>query len=421
MPIDYSKIPTEDLNALSNDDLGRVSTETLKMLATIEDTPKVADTPLYQSIMRRLSPYVRPALEYGGAVAGGIAGTPLSPAGSVAGAGLGYAMGRQGANIYDQVAGIKDPQGLLSEAGNAAQDVLVGAGMEMGGQGAGALLQKAGRAIVESGIPRRLYARSLRTPINETWKKALPGEDFTKREMVVKTGYEGQVLPNNAGLSTAIKRTKQIEGNVHQIVGDLTKQGGNDTSIYKLVDEGMGSTYGKAQYSTKDGTANALDSLRNRVIKMGGVKSSLNPNQLQALKQEFWKDINWDRTKNIVDPNGRLTEDAIHGIGNAAMRRLEELAPELHQLNKKQGAYIDLQKAIEHTVARYENLNIGGLQAMILALKNVGLAALEVATGTPTFKAKLAFTLGKIGRGKVGAELTKAGIYAATRGVERSF
>ncbi len=409
----------------------------------------IKESPLYQRVLQRVTPYARPALEYGGAVGGAVLGAPAGPAGAIAGTGLGYAIGRQGANALEQLAGQRQPQDALTEISNTGKDFVSGTGMEMGGQVAGAALQGVGNAIVESGIPQRIYARALRTPINETWKRAMPGADFTRREAAVQTGYGGEIVPNNAGLATAIKRTEEIGNDVKRTVQELTatseamkktgvtagspsgnpvqrgwedviKEGrvpqkGYDTNVYDLVNEGMAGVNAKAVFSTKEGTRDSLNALRNRVVKMGGTSASLNPSQLQTLKQELWNDVNWDRTKQIVDPNGRLTEDAIHGIGNAAMKQLEHMAPELKYLNKKQGAYIDLQKAVEHTIARYENLNVGGLQAMILALKNVGLAATEVVMGTPTFKAKLAFTLGRIGQGGVGREVVKASMLGMTR------
>jgi len=73
------------------------------------------------------------------------------------------------------------------------------------------------------------------------------------------------------------------------------------------------------------------------------------------------------------------------------MKTLEAMHPDIKELNKKTAAYIALKQAVEHSIARYDNLNVGGLQAMILALRNVGLAALEVVSGTPTVKARMAF------------------------------
>lgn len=60
-----------------------------------------------QRVMKAAAPYVRPALEFGGMIAGGILGTPADvatgPAGTLLGAGLGYAGGRKMADVYEQI------------------------------------------------------------------------------------------------------------------------------------------------------------------------------------------------------------------------------------------------------------------------------------------------------------------------------
>ena len=51
----------------------------------------------------------------------------------------------------------------------------------------------------------------------------------------------------------------------------------------------------------------------------------------------------------------------------------------------------------QYTIARYENTNAVGIGAKILSIRNVGLAALDLVTGTPTMKAKLAIAIKNAG------------------------
>jgi hypothetical protein len=89
---------------------------------------------------------VRPSLEFGGMLAGGVAGTPAGPAGNVAGAGLGYAAGK---NIADQL--FSEPGTLGEELVETGKDVVTGAAMEAGGAVLGKALPwvfgKAGEAF----------------------------------------------------------------------------------------------------------------------------------------------------------------------------------------------------------------------------------------------------------------------------------
>lgn len=79
--------------------------------------------------------YMRPVLELGGMVAGGMLATPASigtfnPAPTIAGAGLGYAAGATAADIYEN----RPPEDILTEIGTTGKRFVEGTGMEMGGQ-----------------------------------------------------------------------------------------------------------------------------------------------------------------------------------------------------------------------------------------------------------------------------------------------
>lgn len=87
-----------------------------------------------KSAARAASPYYRPVMETGGAMVGGIVGAgggiPTGPgavATGAAGAGLGYAMGREGADLLDNFAGIKERGSLGEELIESGKDVAVGA------------------------------------------------------------------------------------------------------------------------------------------------------------------------------------------------------------------------------------------------------------------------------------------------------
>jgi hypothetical protein len=109
------------------------------------DKPKEKPKTTGQRIAGAVAPYVRPVLEAGGAVGGGIVGAgsglltgpgavAASPIGAVVGSGLGYAAGRSAANALDQYAGNRDPVSPTNMLKETGKDVLTGAAMEAGGQ-----------------------------------------------------------------------------------------------------------------------------------------------------------------------------------------------------------------------------------------------------------------------------------------------
>lgn len=402
--VDYSKIPTEDLQALQDGNIEKVSTNTLLMLQASQNQSKPTEPAPQQSFLESITPsrqtiagLARPALEYGGMLGGGALGLPAGIPGAIAGAGLGYAGGRQAANGVDQMLLGTKPPDMLTQVANAGKDFAGGSLMEMGGGIAGNLLQRGGQAIADSGLPKWLYSKAMKTPLSAEWKATIPTKEYTKREMVIQKGMEGDIKPNELGKAKVINRIDEIQNDVSSIVSKLKEQGGADTNVYDLAGA-LDPLRGKAGMA-RDGAGanNALDVLHNEVIAKGGAGAKLDPVQLQTLKQEFYKDVNWDFTKQVVKDNGRFTEAGTKAIAGKAMERLEELAPELAYLNKKQSYYIDLQKAIEHTIARYENTNAVGLGAKIMSVRNIGMAALDIITGTPTMKATLALALKKAG------------------------
>ncbi|CAB5187464.1 hypothetical protein UFOVP161_52 [uncultured Caudovirales phage] len=103
-----------------------------------------------------IRPYVAPALEAGGAIAGGalgaVAGTfgagPVgTAAGGVAGAGLGYGIGKEAMQLADVYLGGKAPRVGAAQVVEPVQNILEGATMEVGGQLAGRALGAGVQAV----------------------------------------------------------------------------------------------------------------------------------------------------------------------------------------------------------------------------------------------------------------------------------
>jgi hypothetical protein len=414
---DYSKIPTEDLQALQDGNLESVSTKTLLSLQ-MQNRPEPSFMERITPSPQTISNYVRPGLEYGGMLAGGVLGAAGGLPGGIAGAGLGYAGGRQAANVADQFLLGKQSPDPVTLAGQAGRDFVGGTQMEMGGGIAGNLLQRGGSAIANSGLPEWLYSRAMKTPMSESWKRTIPTKEWTKREKVLETGMADEIKPNALGKQDVVNRISEINNQVRTTIDDLTQanmaSGMLDTNVYGLI-KALDPLKARAMMARDSSLAGgAIKGIETEVISKGGVNSRLNPSQLQMLKQEFYKDIDFDMTKKVVNENGRFTTDATKAIAKKAMERLEEIAPELAVLNKEQGYYIDLQKAIEHTIARYEGTNAVGIGAKIMSVRNIGLAALEVVSGTPSFKASLAFALKKAGTMQA-RNIGKAALLLGTR------
>lgn len=355
-----------------------------------------------QGLLRKITPYARPALEYGGMLGGSaITGGPVTPTG-IAGGALGYAGGKSVANVLEQLAGQKQPKDLLTEAANAGKDVVQGTedmmagpviGKALGGLGRGAnwVLSK---ITGEPDAARWLMSKALRTPLDASWKRVLPGEDFTKRAAVVDESLAKEIYPDERGLKQVVSKIAETDKAVGEEVVRLTKQGGLNTPTSVLRDE-LKALRKDAWYS-KNGPKNIaeIDALDADIVRMGGTKSALTPQELHTVKQQLYRDANYERAKPLLNNNGRFNEEATKKIAHTAMTKLEEMAPDvIGPLNKTEGLYLDIKKAVEETISRYDRADIAGFGAKVLAVKNLGLAALEMITGTPSMKARIAFAI----------------------------
>jgi hypothetical protein len=95
-----------------------------------------------QRVYQAARPFVAPLLEAGGAIGGGLLGTPMGPAGIVGGAGLGYGIAKEGLELADVAMGMKAPRQGAAQVVEPVRNVLEGATFEAGGRVAGPLLAK---------------------------------------------------------------------------------------------------------------------------------------------------------------------------------------------------------------------------------------------------------------------------------------
>jgi hypothetical protein len=112
-----------------------------------------------QRVYQAARPFVAPLLEAGGAVAGGLIGTPMGPAGIVGGAGLGYGIAKEGLEMADVAMGMKAPRQGIAQVAEPVRNVLEGATFEAGGRVAGPLIaQGVGKLVDLRQIPKNKAA-----------------------------------------------------------------------------------------------------------------------------------------------------------------------------------------------------------------------------------------------------------------------
>lgn len=112
-----------------------------------------------QNLWQTARPYIGPTVEAGGAIGGGLLGTPMGPPGTVAGAGLGYGIAKELLELGDVYLGDKTPRQGAAQVIEPVRNVLEGATFEAGGRVVVPLIAK--------GISASLSAASRQIPKNK--------------------------------------------------------------------------------------------------------------------------------------------------------------------------------------------------------------------------------------------------------------
>jgi len=160
---------------------------------------------------------VRPALETGGLIGGGIIGTPGGPILQVTGAGLGYAAG---ASIADVLYGKHGD--LKEEALKTGKNIVIGGSYEAGGQSLGVIIGSAYYGVKKG---NKWIFNKIAEPIKRTFSQK--AAEKAAGEVIIANTSNGAIYAKNA--KEAAELEKKIPG-LKFTVGQRTR----DPNIIKL-------------------------------------------------------------------------------------------------------------------------------------------------------------------------------------------
>ncbi len=144
---------------------------------------------------------VKVGLETAGLLGGGLLGTVAGPAGTVAGAGLGYAGARAVGRLGEELLGYEKPTAPLQTGIRTVKDIATGGAMEAGGQIVPKVIGMVGEKVLAPTLGRLTGAG---TPaIKESIKG---GEQFTKAMRGKITGEE--IVENARGALNVMKESR---------------------------------------------------------------------------------------------------------------------------------------------------------------------------------------------------------------------
>jgi len=324
------------------------------------------------------------AMKYGmGAIGGFVGGVP--------GGILGYGAGAELADLYS---GTKKPgvPGLIQ----SAEHLKTGAEQELGGRIIPGAIGGVTKAISESNIPSRFYQSAVKLPLSSKWTKILPGKEISQREVATRAGIEAKIRPSAYGAEKVASLERQTRQAVDDIFSSSVTKSGPFISRDEIIDKGLKKAYANATKASDPVKAKEIvDEIAN------GFRNHpefIRADDLNAIKRQIWTEIKWGSAES-TQLRSQLVPDAKKGIGHAAKEALEEIYPDLKEINAKDGAYIALKEAIERAAGRIRNRDLIGLDTKVLFLPHLWPAAIVNATiGHPQVKSQLAFTLNKIQR-----------------------
>jgi hypothetical protein len=371
-----------------------------------------------QSIPRRIAGQVAPYLPMAGMVGGAVLAAPVNlvapGVAEAAGAGLGYLAGKQGEKLLQGYAQNQPLPTGGQMAKQAVQQTPEAATIGMAGPVMGKVtevgLNTAAKGL--DAISKRMYESILKIP-----PRAVP---TYLRNKAVMAGLEGQYTATRGGFAKLSDDIIAVNQKIADQVAKNPEDRINVQVILNRIEELKQMYKGTANFRQ---IADNINFLRNSWLEQYMKDGSFEMTGQQAqdaklaihrlFKQKYGKtNVQWSHEE-------FQTNEA---IAKGLRQELTRIYPELAQLNAKDSAMLELQKALSGSVNRTRNWDvvglvdlIGGSLGALAGRKEEGpygeyggaLTGLMVtrALRSPYVMSRLAFALSKVARARLGPAL----------------
>jgi len=318
----------------------------------------------------------------------------------------------------------KDPVGVLADAAT----LFTGAGSAVRGVGVAGnigILAKAGKAVSEAGaameplnVARSIAALPLKlipekVPVHMYQSAVKFGTTLSgkEREAVTRTALkaENQIMPTAKGME---KLREMIDG-YNAKVNELINQSAQSGAVISVNDLYAGLRNLKNQFRRMSDEPLEWERAFNQVRQQWGKSLSIGatrtPEEVQKIKTMIYKDLESFYEKQKATP---AKVELRKAIARNARESLEIIIPEIKQLNRKEGALIELWDAVESKANRISNRDLIGIGLPVKMGTGSGIgymfggttgAAVGTAIGfalgifdTPQVKAKIALVTSRL-------------------------
>ena len=241
-----------------------------------------------------------------------------------------------------------------------------------------------------------------------------------QRTQMVQTLLDGEYMPTKKGVDALNDRVNTINNEIDTSIDsipeleNMTPREDLLSNIPAVMNDFAGSSHAFPEVNRK-----AINSVQDRFMaqpetefmEAANVAPALTPRAVQDLKKNLYQDIKWD-SSNMKD-KPLAENEAMRAIAQSAKERVEQLTPNVKDLNKELGALLEVRDPFNQSTNRISNRDVMGIGIPIKA--TVGgvtggaggalLGGLVGAVDTPTFKPRIANRLNKMGKRSFGDTL----------------
>jgi hypothetical protein len=226
-------------------------------------------------------------------------------------------------------------------------------------------LAKSGRVIPQA-LPEKLLESAL---------KFRPSIKPAQRANMTRTALREGIMPTVSGLQKITDKLNVLDTGLDSIIDSATASGRTIpkkaifTKLKQLrKDLGGAKIDASADLRVIDKMAREFDQNLKRINK-----SRLTPRELQTLKTDAYKRINFDVTQGQA---GFAKQETRKAIAKGAKESIEAIDPSVRSINREMGDLLELNKELERVVTRLDNRNL-------ISLDTAAKIGAGAATGTP--------------------------------------
>ena len=312
--------------------------------------------------------------------------------------------------MNDPVGVASDIGGLFTGGAGLAAKVPALAKVAKGADLVGQVVEPARAANVLMKSAVRPIAK--RVDVNDLYQEVMKfgtTKNPADRQAWAQVGLDERIVPNQAGV-------QKLQGRIDDLTNELNRRidspAGNTAAVPvervlsnlpELRDKKGGFRIGAAD------DVDYIDNFMEEFVAEHGNLGNVTARQLQDLKTDAYNQINWNSRRQTGTP---IQEEVTRATARGAKEAIEEVMPEVKDVNQRLGALLDAQAPIEQATGRITNRGKLSLPGAVIA---GGGAAVEPMAGgaalggallwNPEMKAKAAIIIDQLAKNGGRADL----------------